>query len=234
MRLASLAATTGLVLVLTGCGGEDEPTAVPGLSPSPTSAAPSSAAPASPAPSASASQAQSAAAGRLFGDGVEVPAGVVVFGTPYDEAVATLTASLGEPTKDTGEIEPFSAYGTCPGSTLRVLEYAGGALQLLFGDVEADSPVLHTWALANTGDTVAVPRASALVGDVTTFEFGVGTPVGDLQEQVLDGFQISEDELSLDPAFVLTDQSSGFRGFLTGTSSADTVTFVEAGAGCGE
>lgn len=234
MRLSPLAAAAAAALALTACAGGSDPEATPSAAPSPSTPAPeatTTAAPPAAAPS------PSTAGVRLFGDGIDLPSAVLTFGTPLDTARAALEATLGPPTKDTGPIDPFSSYGTCPGTTLQVLEYGDGALQVLFGSggsVDAAEPVLHTWALIDTDDPASVPQASALVGDVTTVEFGVGTTVAELREQAGEAFQIREDELSLDPAFVVQDQSSGLSGFLTGTTDGDRVTFVEAGAGCGE
>lgn len=234
MRLPPLAAAAAAVLALTACGSDSEPEAAPPVpsDPSPSTPAPETAAA---APSASAALPPSTDGVRLLGDGVDLPSGVLTFGTPLAAARTALEGTLGAPTKDTGPIEPVGSYGTCPGTTLQVLEYGDGALQVLFGDVDAAEPVLHTWALVDTGDPAAVPQASALLGDVTTVELGVGTTVGELrQEAGEEAFQIREDELSLDPAFVVQDQSSGVHGFLTGTTDEDRVTFVEAGSGCGE
>jgi hypothetical protein len=235
MRLLPLAVAAGLTLTVTACGGEDEPVTAPPAAPSASATGPDEPASPSPAVPAQPSSAPAVEDVRLTGDGVDVPDAVVTFGTPYEQAVAALKSALGEPTKDTGPIDPSSGYGTCPGPTLQVLEYGGGALQLLFGRTgAADAPVLHTWALTDIGDPAAVPTASALVGDVTTYELGVGTTVGELRDGLDEQtFQITEDAVSMDPAFTVQDQSSGFRGFLTGRSASDRVTFVEAGAGCG-
>lgn len=233
MRLLAVATAVSLGLTLSSCGGDDEPPAA--ASPSGSSAAESDAPSAEPEPTQEGSATPAGDGPRLTGDGVDLRDSVLLFGTAADQAIPVLQEALGEPSKDTGEIEPFSTYGTCPGSTLRVLEYGGGALQLLFGDPEEGEQVLYGWALTSSGDPASVPRASALVGDEATLEFGVGTTVGELQEQTgEDTFTISEDELTMDPAFTLADQSSGFRGFLSGTSPSDTVTFVDAGTPCGE
>jgi hypothetical protein len=45
---------------------------------------------------------------RLTGEGVDTPARLVEFGTPYKNARAILDPALGAPTKDTGEVVSFS------------------------------------------------------------------------------------------------------------------------------
>jgi hypothetical protein len=233
VRLTRILLTASLSVTLAACGGEEEPAATPTLSSSPSSSPPASDAP-GPSPEATAAAVDApATAGRLTGDGIDLPGRVLVFGTPFTEALPALTSALGEPTKDTERIDPLSNYGTCPGTTLQVLEYGDGALQVLFGDVGADEPVLYQWALTGAGDPDQVPQASALVGDQATFAFGPGTTVGALEENAGEALELAEDELILDPAFRLRDRSSGFSGFLSGTTSADVVTFVEAGTPCG-
>ncbi len=61
-------------------------------------------------------------------DGLEA----VKFGATPEEALATLNPVFGQPTKDTGWIDSFSLYGTCPGEQIRAVEWNN--LHLLFGD----------------------------------------------------------------------------------------------------
>ena len=192
----------------------------------------------SPVPSATAAPVPSptpaAVAVRLTGDGIDTPAKVTTFGEAFDEVQPALVAALGEPTKDTGVVSSFSEYGTCPGSRLRVLEFGGGALRVLFGDVIGPGITMYQWALVEQSPDV--PQASALVGDVTTYEFGVGDTVAELRAGVQGGaeLEVSPGDEVFGPSFRLTDQSSGFFGLLTGTADTDTVTQVQGGEGCGE
>jgi hypothetical protein len=160
---------------------------------------------------------------------------VLVFGTTFDKARAPLQQSLGRPTRDTGVVSSFSAYGTCPGTKLRALEYGGGALVVFFGNVKGAALTMYQWALQPKGKPAQVPRASALVGDVTTYEFGIGTTLGQLKAHVAtDTLKVTPGNGSQAPSFTLHDQSSGFSGQLSGTSSTDETTFVIAGQPCGD
>ena len=231
-----------LCLSLTGCTGASDPASIPIASPSasasPSTAAPTSSPSASTSPVASsASPASAAAAVRLTGDGIDLPAALVEFGTTFGAAEPRLRAALGRPTRDTGVENSFSSYGTCPGTKLRALEYAGGALWVLFGDVQRDNGPLtmYQWALTPKGRPRTVPRASALVGDVSTLEFGIGTTVQQLRDGASTGMlTLSEGDEVFGPSFSLRDQSSGFFGNLTDTKDTGTVTFVQAGMACGE
>lgn len=171
---------------------------------------------------------------RLIGDGIDLPSRVVVFGDTLEDAQPQLLRFLGEPSKDTGTIETLGAYGTCPGKDLRVLEYAGGALQLLFGTLEgATQMTFYAYTLTGLeGDATQAPRASALIGDAATFDFGPGTTVAELQAGAGEALELLPAEEPLGPAFRLTDQSSGLFGTLS--SPTGTVDVVQAGEGCGE
>jgi hypothetical protein len=211
-------------LLLTACGDGPEPrrTAPSGV-PSPSASR-------SPAPSPT----PTAQAVRLTGDGIDTPQRATTFGETFEQVQPALVAALGEPSKDTGVIGSFSAYGTCPGSKLRVLEFDGGALRVLFGDAIGPGITMYQWALVAQSDEV--PQASALVGDVTTYEFGVGDTVAELRAGVQGGaeLEVEPGDEMIAPSFTLLDQSSGFFGFLSGTSDRDTVRQVQAGESCGE
>lgn len=209
MRTVSVLAS-GLLLVATLSGCADDPAPDRAAAPSGTPAV------------------------RLTGEGVDTPAQPVEFGTAYADARPVLDTALGKPTKDTGEVGSFSNYGTCPGDVLRALEYGGGALVLLFGDVDGPGLTFYRWGLEDAGTAADVPQASALIGDVTTYEFGVGTTVAQLREGVGEALQVTAGDDPVAPTFRLTDQSSSMFGQLTGTGPRDTAQFVEAGQSCGE
>lgn len=234
---------TGLVVVLlaaalSGCSGSSSPPSPsPSASPSPSPSPSASPAP-SPSPSPSPTPRPTDSAGphtRLTGDGLDLPSAVLLFGTTFEKASAPLQQALGKPTRDTGVVSSFSAYGTCPGTKLRVLEYGGGALLVFFGNVKGSAMTMYQWALQPKGNPKQVPRASAFVGDVTTYEFGIGTTVGQLKAHVATGtLKVMPGDGSQAATFTLHDQSFGFSGQLSGTSDSDATTYVLAGQPCGE
>jgi len=94
---------------------------------------------------------------------------------------------------------------------------------------------MYQWALTPKGSPKSAPRASALVGDVSTLEFGIGTTVKQLRDAAATGtLEVREGDEVFGPSFSLMDQSSGFYGNLTNTKPTGTVTFVQGGMGCGE
>jgi hypothetical protein len=228
-----------LAAALSACSDEDLPVLTVGS----PSAATSPAAEATPAPPVEQSPApteqpvgpEESAEPRLTGDGIALVSRVLDFGTPIATARPALEAELGKATLDTGVGSNNASYGVCPGTQLQALEFGDGGLVVLFGDVGGPGLRMYGWALQDKGSRDRVPQARALVGDVSTLEFGVGTAVQTLQDGA------ATDTLELRPAsepsaasFRLADQSSGFFGYLTGTAPADTVTFVSAGEACGE
>lgn len=172
---------------------------------------------------------------RLTGDGIALPSRVLAFGTPYEQARSALDAGLGAPTTDTGVIDSFGPYGTCPGTQLRALEYGGGALVVLFGDVGGPGLTMYQWALTGQGRPSQVPPASAHVGDEATYEFGVGTTLAELRSGAAPAqLEVNPGDEILPASFRLQDQSSGLFGYLTGSEPQDTATFVQGGRACGE
>jgi hypothetical protein len=157
------------------------------------------------------------------------------FGTPVETAVKALRTGLGPPTKDTGVGSSFSDYGTCPGTKLRALEYGGGALVVLFGDVKGEALTMYQWALSAEGTPARVPKASALIGDVKTYDFGVRTTVGALRAGVgSTRLTVTPPDEPVAALFEIDDRSSGIGGQLSGTTDRDTTTVILAGQGCGE
>jgi hypothetical protein len=228
-----------VLAALTGCSGSSAPAPSPSPEPSPSASPSPSPSPLPPSPSPSPSPPPSpthvASAPRLTGDGIDLATGVVLFGTTVEKAAPALQKALGKPTKDTGIVSSFSDYGTCPGTKLRALEYGGGALVVLFGNVKGSALTMYQWALQPKGTTASVPKASAFIGDVTTYEFGIGTTLGKLRAGVgQDRLTVTAGGDSQAPSFTVKDQSSGIFGQLSGTTNADDTIYIQAGQRCGE
>ncbi len=130
----------GLAMVVAGgCGGDDGPaatsttTAPVGTAAASTTTAPAGTAATSTttAPAGTAATSTTATSGpsvTLRADGL----GVTAFGDLPEYAVAALTVALGEPTSDATE-PSFSSFGTCPGTTLRAVEWGGLAVLITDG-----------------------------------------------------------------------------------------------------
>lgn len=101
----------------------------------------------------------------LDGDGL----GIVSFGAPVEPALGVLVDALGQPVTDTGWIDPFSIYGDCPGSRLRVVEWPG--VLVFFGDPEDRYLHRHpsgehfmSWRLGTFGPDPYMLRTAAGIG----------------------------------------------------------------------
>lgn len=237
--MRTVAVLTALLVALPGLAGcADDPVGQPAPTvptPSATSVPAPSATP-TPTPTAASPSAETVVADvALTGDGIDLPGLLLEFGAPFPAAETALKKALGPPSTDTGVGPSFGAYGTCPGSQLRALEYGDGALVVLFGDVAGPELTMYQWSLTGRGTPATVPPARALVGDVTTYELVVGATVAELRAGT------SGAELDVQPgdevvaaSFRLQDQSSGFFGFLTGSEDDSTITSVLGGDACGE
>jgi len=238
VRTAAALAALLLGSVLSGCGSDEPPpdlepaaqstTLAPSPTPSDDAAAALSALP-------SRAATASAADVRLTGDGVDLPGMLLEFGAPIEAAQTALRDVLGAPTADSGPGPSAGAYGVCPGSTVRALEYGDGALVLLFGDAADPELRMFSWSLTDRGDHTAVPPARALVGDVTTYDLAVGATVAELRAGTTGvGLDVQPGDELVAPSFRLQDQSSGLYGTLTSGADDGTVTGVVAGQACGE
>ena len=109
----------------------------------------------------------------------------------------------------------------------------GDPHKLFFGTQEgASAQTFYGWRIDRSGDDV--PLARALVGDAATFDFGPGTTVAELQEGAGDAVEVEEGVADFGPSFTVTDQSSGFSGFIDGEGPDGVVRNVFGGEGCGE
>jgi hypothetical protein len=153
----------------------------------------------------------------LRGDGL----GVTTLGAAPDDAVAAVTAALGEPTTDTGWQPSFSSYGTCPGEQIRGVEW--DHLVLLFTDGETSygrGQHLFSWRI--TGSPPALGTATG---------FGYRATAADAEELYPDAVEVvpADDPF---PAFL---QIAADGGTITAyLDDADVVTNLEAGTACGE
>jgi hypothetical protein len=157
----------------------------------------------------------------LSGEGI----GSAEFGADPDGVVSYLTSFLGDPTNDSGWIDPFEV-GACPGTEIRFVEW--GVLTLIFGDV---SQVVE-------GRRHFFSYSYGLGGEVGAFPVGLSTERGvTLGSRVIDvnaaypGVTLNPEDEFTDPSFFVNDN---LRGSLTGLEDDSIVTVIYGGIGCGE
>jgi hypothetical protein len=151
--------------------------------------------------------------------------GVASFGDPAEEAVAAVTAVLGEPDEDSGWVDPLSI-GACAGTEARYV--AWGALYLYFSDesaIAAGERHLFSYSYGRESDLEAIPEGLA-----TPQGIGLGTSVEFLRAAYPDVVVEPGEEGVFSPNFYVDDTLSGR---LTGGADDDLVTVIIGGDPCG-
>jgi len=166
---------------------------------------------------------------ELNDEGVQAGDEWVYFGYDDDEAIDAVTAVLGAPDTDSGWVDAFSVYGTCPGPDVRGVHW--GDFVMLFTHADTDfwtGGVPHFFAYYYT---VIPPDL------LTTEGVGIGSSV-EMLEAAYGGPLYTMDEAFFDPSlgFWTFDQQmwTGLWGYATGQSAAHVVTSINGGQGCGE
>jgi hypothetical protein len=166
---------------------------------------------------------------ELSDEGVQAGAEWIYFGFDDDDAIAAVTAVLGSPTHDSGWVDSFSEYGTCPFPVVRGVHWSD--FVMLFTQAETDfwsAGVPHFFAYYFVDPTPDL---------LTTEQVGIGSSVEDLEDAYA-GPLYTMDESFFDPSqgFWTYDLQAwtGLWGYSTGQSPAHVVTSINGGQGCGE
>jgi hypothetical protein len=158
----------------------------------------------------------------------EAGIGSVRFGTDADEAIAQLSAVLGDPTEDTGW---SAAFETCPGPEVRIVRWV--SLQAFFTNGATDWAPQDTEHFFHYGNSINAGGGEVL--DLRTLAgIGIGDSIAELKAAYGDSVTVSDDPL-FGP---LWEVSVGGAGALWGTAgtAADTglIDSINGGPGCGE
>ncbi|MBT8247437.1 MAG: hypothetical protein KJN73_06450 [Acidimicrobiia bacterium] len=158
--------------------------------------------------------------------------GSVGFGNEADVAVATLTTLLGPPDDDSGWIDSFSGFGTCPGEAVRGLRWATLWVLMTDGSTEwRDDGVPHFFSYLNS---VFFDDSQSL-GLTTEAGIALGSPVGALRDTYGSDVVVGIDELIDGFIYTITVPAPGYlSGGLTGAQDEDLITSIDGGTGCGE
>ncbi|MEZ5280377.1 MAG: hypothetical protein R2770_07870 [Acidimicrobiales bacterium] len=141
--------------------------------------------------------------------------GPVGFGRDVDTVLEYMGGIFGPATEDSGWVDSFSGFGTCPGSEVRGVTY--GSLQLLFGGPD-DDRTFFSWAYFDHGN-----------GDVFGLRTPLGIGLGSSPAEIADAYpdaEFDEGDESLPP--------SARFGDMWATLDADAVTYLSGGLSCGE
>ena len=157
----------------------------------------------------------------LSGEGI----GSAVFGNEPDGVISSVSSLLGEPTNDTGWIDPLSV-GACPGTEIRFVDW--GTLSLVFGDasqVAQGRRHFFAYSYGSAGEVGGEP-----VGLVTDAGITTGSSVIDVKA-AYPGVTLNPEDDFTSPFFYVSDNLSGY---LTGVDDDSTVTVILGGVGCSE
>lgn len=146
------------------------------------------------------------------------------FGAEPDGVVTFMSSFLGQPTDDTGYIDPIEI-GACPGTELRLVTW--GSLTLTFGDVSTvvqGQRHFYAYSYGIEGQPGAAPVGLATESGVT-----VGSPLPDVL-LAYPNMVINPADDFTPPIFFVNDD---FRGYLTGLADDSTVSVIFGGLGCG-
>lgn len=151
--------------------------------------------------------------------------GDVRFGVDPEGVISYLKKRLGEPDSDSGYIDSYSEFGSCPGSRVRGVQW--GDLLLLFGDEStvADGRLhFFSWKYGPVTGSRAEPPGLATEAGIT-----LGSSVAELR-RLYPQSEIFSDEI----------YGAGFEiertlsGSLSSTERNGTVTVLYGGISCGE
>lgn len=151
--------------------------------------------------------------------------GDVRFGVDPQGVVTYISKRLGEPDEDSGYVDSYSEFGSCPGTRVRGVRW--GDLLLLFGDEStvADGRLhFFSWKYGPRSGASAVPPGLTTESGVT-----LGTTV-DALRRAHSGVQIFSDEL-FGAGFEIERTLSGA---LSSTGPSGIVTVLYGGITCGE
>jgi len=154
--------------------------------------------------------------------------GGVDFGASPDETIAYVTSSLGAPTEDSGWIDSFSIYGTCPLPAVRGVHW--GSLVALFtraGTDFAAQDVEHFFSYYYASNLAPA------IGLGTAANIFIGSSRADLDSAYAGSLEVVDDEFD---TFWRADAfgMSQLYGFLSGPLPGDLVESINGGLGCGE
>jgi hypothetical protein len=159
--------------------------------------------------------------------------GAIPFGHDPDATVTAVASVLGlAPELDSGWIDSFASYGTCPGTEIRAVEF--GDLIVLFTDAatqfgEAGSRHFfsYTYRVGSRGpDDLETARG-----------IGLGSALGALTAAYPDTLTLFPEDLTAGgPRYEIipTSRIGRITGFVGGTAETDPVLAVDGGIGCGD
>ncbi|MEM9034057.1 MAG: hypothetical protein AAGD18_05635 [Actinomycetota bacterium] len=146
-------------------------------------------------------------------DGLDVAA----FGQERGLVSSAVSTVLGPPSIDTGPIDPISAYGTCPGEQIWVMEWPFLVLLFLDDGAAPESFDLFAWRSFDVGEDPIGPVPATIEG------VAVGVPFDGIVERFATrGATVTRDEvlgvdvIDVPGTYLIIDDGSGDVGTIEG------------------
>lgn len=166
---------------------------------------------------------------ELSDEGVQAGATWVPFGTIDEEAITAVAAVLGSPTNDSGWVDSFSVYGTCPWPVVRGVHW--DAYVMLFTQADTDFwtggvPHFFGWYYTDVVPAIATTEGLVIGDTLATVEALYGGPKLDINEDLFDpsGGVWLYDMVGF----------TGLWGFADGQNPDSVISSINGGQGCGE
>lgn len=153
----------------------------------------------------------------------------VYFGYDDEDAIEAVSTVFGPPEDDSGWIDSFSVYGTCPGPVVRGVHWGG--FTMLFTQADTDfwtAGVPHFFAYYYTSSPPGIRTSEGLT---------LGMTLADL-ESLYGGADLVTGEADLVPGATFWSYKkamwTGMWGYADGLVDASQITSINGGLGCGE
>lgn len=152
--------------------------------------------------------------------------GDALFGAEAESVISYVDAILGEPTADSGWVDPYVIGAACPGTEVRFVEWHD--LSLVFSDESFAGSGIRHFASYRYGPTMSTSIEP--YGLRTDDGFGMGTTVAEMRARYPQGELYAGDEV-VEPHFVVDD---ALVVFLTDAKPTGHAISFLGGYGCGE
>jgi hypothetical protein len=155
----------------------------------------------------------------------------IPFGTDAEEAIATITAQLGLAPADSGWVDAFAGFGTCPGTQIRVVRWV--SLEAFFSDGPTEWAPAGTQHLFHYGQSF-LAGAGEIIDLSTEAGIRLGSTVAELKAAYGPEVLVVDDPLVAGLWQVDVEGAGILWGTVSDTSDAGIVETINGGAGCGE
>jgi hypothetical protein len=155
----------------------------------------------------------------------------IPFGTDAEEAIATITAQLGLAPADSGWVDAFAGFGTCPGTQIRVVRWV--SLEAFFSDGPTEWAPAGTQHIFHYGQSF-LAGAGETIDLSTDAGIRLGSTVAELKAAYGPEVLVVDDPLVAGLWQVDVEGAGILWGTVSDVTDVGIVETINGGAGCGE